>query len=390
MTRLFHYEAPRGKDLDGLVDPVDMPHAVRAIARPNAKSIHSLAADIMRSLGATRDLYTKAQGSYTLLNAASAWSLARGITDVFLGEVQDMDRNGILESLDFAQRIGANLHLISGYGQTVVHASTINELGGVTLRFTDLPGELRSPGRAPSPASTTSEEDDAVEIPDDDWISYRPAYRSLWPAHFVATADQVYLDAYQQARRSNARTEDDIARLIAGLWDQHGCSSVPATTAVRAVQAGLFRNGLNVRVSMGHLERFLHLKMVNPLKPEHYEALRSYADPWRAAATVLHAQHVPTQDILALGALDVEPDGTIPSSGLRLAAGAHPILAAQRWHQLISGDEDPPLIDRSIVATRAGIRRITQELNLPLVTKWSTPKSDRWQHRNGLKVTPIQ
>lgn len=258
MTGLFHYEALPGRDLAGLVDPVNMPLAVRAIARPNAKSIHSLAGDIMRSLGATRDLYSKAQGSYTLLNTASAWSLARGITDVYLGEVQDMDRNGILESLDFAQRIGASLHLISGYGQTAVHAQTIEELGGILRPFADLPSELRSPTPAAGPPSPQDEEV-AVEIPEDDWISYRPTYKSLWPADFVATADQVYLDCYRTARRSTAATEEDIAHLIARLWQRHGSAPLPATTAVRAVQAALFRNGHNVRVSLGHLERFLHL-----------------------------------------------------------------------------------------------------------------------------------
>jgi hypothetical protein len=388
VTALFHYEAPRGKDLDGLIDPVDLPLAIRAIARPNSKSVHSLAGDIMRSLGAARDLYSKAQGSYTLLNAASAWSLGRGITDVYLGEVQDMDRNGIHEGLDFAQRIGANLHLISGYGQAAVHGQTIEQLGGTTRRFADLPAELRHPTPAAPPGS---EYDDAeVEIPDDDWISYRPTYRSLWPSALVEAADQVYLDAYRTARRSTASAEDDIARLIACLRQRHGSALLPATTAVRAVQAGLFRNGINVRVSLGHLERFLHLRLVNPLKAEHYQSLSSYADPWRAAATVLHAHHVSTEDTLALRALDVEPDGTVPSLTTTIDSAARPILAAQRWLQLITGDVDPPLIDKDVNATRAGIRRITKELGLPLTTEWTALRSDRWQHNYGVRVTPIR
>lgn len=388
MTGLFHYEAPRGKDLAGLVDPINMPHAVRAIARPNAKSVHSLAADIMRSLGASRDLYSKAQGSHTLLNAASAWSLARGVTDVYLGEVQDMDRNGILESLDFAQRIGANLHLISGYAQTAAHAQTIEELGGAIWAFTDLPSELRSPARGAPPVEPDAE-DTAVEIPDDDWLSYRPTYQALWPPDVVADADRIYLDAYRTARHSSATTEEDIARLVARLWQRHGATPVPATTVIRAVQAALFRNGLLVRVSLGHLERFLRLNLVNPLKPEDYQALTSYADPWRAAATVLHAHHISTDDTLALRALDVQPDGTIPSLNTNIDPAARPILAAQRWFQLICGDENPPLINKNVNATRAGIRRISRELALPLVTKWSALRQDRWQHNYGIRVTPI-
>ncbi|SOC50407.1 hypothetical protein SAMN05660748_3155 [Blastococcus aggregatus] len=387
MTALLHYEAPQGKDLAGLVDPVALPRAVRAIARPNAKSIHSLAADIMRSLGATRDLYSKAQGSYTLLNTASAWSLAHGVTDVYLGEVQDMDRNGILESLDFSQRIGATLHLITGYGQVSVHAQTIEQLGGMTRRFTDLPAELRHP-TPPAPPGPEDDEAD-IEIPDDDWISYRSTYRSLWPTDLVATADRVYLDAYRTARRSTAATEEDIARLIALLWQRHGCTPLPAITAIRAAQAGLFRNGLNVRVSRGHLERFLRLRLVNPLTPEHYQALMTYADPWRAAAAVLHAHHVSTEDTLALRALDVEPDGTIPRLGTTIDHGARPILAAQRWLELITGDENPPLIDKNANATRAGIRKVTSELRLPLATNWQTLRSDRWQHNYGIRMAPI-
>ncbi|SEP14960.1 hypothetical protein [Trujillonella endophytica] len=388
MTGLFHYEAPRGKDLDGLVDAVNLPLAIRAIARPNSKSIHSLAADVLRSLGATRDLYSKAQGSNTLLNAASAWSLARGITDVYFGEVQDMDLNGIHESLDFAQRIGANLHLISGYGETAVHAPTIEQLGGRNRRFTDLPVELR----APAPAAAPSDEDgrDEIEIPDDDWISYRPTYRALWPTEVVATADRVYLDSYRTARHSGASTAEDIARLIAGLWQRHGSSPLPATTTVRAVQAGLFRNGLNVRVSLGHLERFLHLRLVNPLTAAHYQALSSYADPWRAAAAVLHAHHISTEDSLAIRALDVQPDGTIPSLTTAIDSGARPILAAQRWLRLIAADENPPLIDKDLNAARAGIRRVTRELALPITTNWAALRNDRWQHNYGVKVAPVQ
>jgi hypothetical protein len=389
MTGFFHYEAPRGEDLAGLVDPVDLPLAIRAVVRPNANSIGSLAADIMRSLGATRDLY-KAQGSHTRLDAASAWSLARGIADVYLGEVQDMRHDDILDSLDFAQRIGANLHLISGYGQTSVHAQTIEELGGITRPFADLPDQLRTPSLPASPELPGASTEHEIEIPGDDWISYRPTYLSGWPPDRIAVADRVYLDAYCTARRSTASSEQDIARLIADLWQRHGCTPLPATTAARAVQAALFRNGFNVRVSLSHLERFLRLQMVNPLKPPHYQALMSYSDPWRAAATVLHAHHVSTEDTIALRAVDVEPDGSIPSLGTPIDPAARPILAAQRWFQLITGDENPNLIDKEIETIRGGIRRVSKELSLPLVTKWGSLSLDRWQHNYGLKVTSIQ
>jgi hypothetical protein len=393
MTHLAYYEAPDGVVLDGLVDPIDLPRTIRVIARPNAKSIHSLAIDLGRSLGATRDTYTKAHGTYTLLSGATAWALARGVTDVYIGEIQDMDRGAILESLDFAQSLGAALHLIAAHGEMRVHAATLEALGGTHRRFSTLPEQIRTPS---GPGTDNGSEgavfgDDEPEPPDDEWVSFRAAYHQTFPPEVVSACDRVYLDAYAIARASSATTEEDVARLIADLWQRHGSTHLPATVAVRAVQAALFRNRLHVRVNLGHLERAVKLRLLNPLTDRHYAALASYADPWRAAATVLHAHHVSSEQSVRLRALDVQPDGSIPMLGITIEPAARVVIAAQRWRQLLTSDiEDPPLLPKTISALRAGIRRVTGELDLPLATTWrGTQKADRWQHNYGLKVTPI-
>lgn len=152
------------------------------------------------------------------------------------------------------------------------------------------------------------------------------------------------------------------------------------------MEAALFRNGLIVRLVMHHFTRHVQLNYVNLMTADHYRQLRGFMDPWRAAATVLHAHHVSTEDTLALKALDVTPDGDIPRLGLPLLPEARTLLAAQRWHQLITQDADPPLFKEKPHPLRAGIRAITHQLDLPLVPYWRTQTNDKGTGNIGIRI----
>ena len=391
MSHLCYYEAERGFELDGFVDPVDMSSAIRVVAPPNAKSSHALAGAICRSLGAVRDLYTIATGETVMLSSAAAWSLATGVTDVYIAAAEDLTRPAVFDCIDFAGRIGAHLHLVFSYGQVHAHAHTINEAGFRSRPFNDLPTPLRHPTLPPVtlPDADRGDQLNGVALPEDQWTTFRAAYRTALTPDLASYCDGIYLDAYRTTRDSDARTVDDVAALAGALWQRLGIGEVERTVTSRAMQAALFRNGLLVRLDMRPFTRHVQQNHVNLMTADDYQALRGFVNPWRAAATVLHAYHVSTEESLALKATDVTPTGDIPRLALNPPPEARVLLAAQRWHQLLTQDADPPLFKEKPVPLRRGIRAVIQELNLPLIAYWRTLSNDKGQGNTGIKVEEI-
>ncbi|HXH80406.1 hypothetical protein [Nocardioides sp.] len=389
MTTMCYYEAPRGFQLDGFVDPIDLPTAIRVIAPPNAKSVHALAGAICRALGAVLDTYTKRNGETLMLSSAAAWSLATGITDLYIAAAEDLTRPAIFDCIDFAGRICAHLHLVFSFGQVHVHAATMNEAGFQSRPFEDLPTSLRNPVPLSVVPTANTDAYEGIELPDDHWTTFRPAYRASLPPHIVDLCDRIYLDAYTTTRNSKAHTTEEISTLAGSIWQRLGIHEIERTVSARAMQAGLFRNGLLVRLDMHHFTRHVQLNYVNLMTGAHYRQLRGFVNPWRAAATVLHAQHVTTEDTLALRALDVTAEGDIPTLSLNIPAEAKVLLAAQRWHQLLAKDANPPLFNGNAHATRQGIRAVVHQLNLPLVPYWRTQKDDKGRGNIGIKVEGI-
>lgn len=384
---LSSYEAPRGFTLDGFIDPVDLPSVIRVVTPPNAKSSHALSGAICRSLGADRDLYTKTNGEAEMLSSAAAWSLAAGVTDMYVAAAEDLTRNGIYDCIDFAGRIGANLHLVFSYGQAHVHGGTLTEVGFEFKPFHTLPEPLMNPHQSPpTPEETASGPLAEVSLPADHWPSFRAAYHATLPEDLVEECDRIYLDAYATVRNSIAATVDEIAALAGRLWEQHGVNEAERTLTIRALQAAMFRNGRLVRIELNHFTRHVQQRYVNLMTPNHYTALRGFVKPWRAAATVLHAYHVSTEDILALKALHVTADGHIPSLNISPPAEARLLLAAQRWRQLITEDANPPLFTKSSHGLRQGIRAVVQELDLPLIPYWRTLTNDKGRGNIGITV----
>lgn len=388
MTPLRYYEAPRRFTLDGFIDPVELPSAIRVVAPPNAKSSHALAGAICRDLGAVRDLYTQAHGETVMLSSAVAWSLATGITDIYIAAAEDLTRAGVYDCIHLAGRIGATLHLVFSYGQVHTHLATLNEVGFRTVDFTEIPAPLRDPSTETRrvDAAALDQGSKPVVLPDDHWMTFRAAYRSSLPDDLAEHCDNIYLDAYETARASTARSVDEIAALAGDLWQRFGIGDTERIVSSRAMQAALFRNGLLVRLDMAPFTRHVQLNYVNAMTTQDYQRMRDFVNPSRAAATVLHAHHVSTEDSLALRALDVTPHGNIPLLGIDFVPEARTFLAAQRWHQLITQDANPPLFKEKSNPFRAGIRKMVQQLDLPVIPYWRSLKDDKGRTNIGIRV----
>jgi hypothetical protein len=388
MTNLIHYEALRGIALDGLTDPTPLPGTIRVMAHPNTKTIYPLTHDFLRAVGGNPDLQSNLAGSDGTMTSVAAWSLARSVSDIYLGEVQDLNRPAILECYDFAQSIGANLHLISSYGQTHIHADTLTALGVQHRPFADLPGQITKPRRQTVFAAPTPPPEEP-EAPETEWPLFRSTYQQLFDETTSRRCDTIYLACYHAARQNNARSPVDIATLIADLWTQHATTPLSETVVVKSVQAAMFRNGLNMKVSPGHLAKSIKSHFLNQLTAEHYQRLATYPDPWRPAATILHACHVDIATIRSLTVQDVNEDGTIRNLPQDIPEEAKVCLAAQRWYQLLDAETTAPFIPKSPIAVRSGIRKVVHELNLPLITSWHGRNNDRWEHHHGITLTEL-
>ncbi|MCL2612401.1 MAG: hypothetical protein FWD95_04120 [Nocardioidaceae bacterium] len=366
---VHYYSAPKGYEPDPFVDPVPMPTpSMRLITPPSYKTEHVLAAALCRALNLTRTEFTKALSLDRLYTHATAWALAHHIEDIYVAHSEDLTRDGVLLLLDYATTIGAQLHLVFAHAQAVTHTPLLLKFGAQHQDWNQLPDALRQPPPTTDTEAPKADPLDNIELPADHWPTFRAAYHDALNPDQVAILDHIYLDAYATARASKAHTRDTIETLGGHLWNQHGIHPVAQTVTNKALQAALFRNGYNIKLDLTHWTRRLHQHHVNVLTPSHYKALATYADPWRSAATVLHAHHLPTETLATLTCGDTNANGQLPQ--LQLIPEAAVIVAAQRWNRLTTGDPTTPLFDTDLITIRRGIRAVVAELNLPIQTYW--------------------
>ena len=220
-ARVTYYNAPRDFIPDSFVDPVQLPTpAIRLIAPPNAKSGHSIAAELCRSLGVTRDNFTKRTGTTHLYAAVQAWSLAHGIRDVYIAHTEDLAEAAVLDLIDLTGALGARLHLIYSHSQVYAHSDRLRALGVPVAPFTTLPDPLRKPPpTALAPVSDPPHPLHGLDLPDDQWPTFRASYLQLLAPGQGTFADKVYLYAYDTVRAaaSEASTAPAIEARREGL-----------------------------------------------------------------------------------------------------------------------------------------------------------------------------
>ena len=300
------YEANNGQPLDGLIDFVEMPRAVRLIARPHQKTMHPLWVDILKSLGVTRGVPVAGHGAGSPANLGAAWCLARGVNAVYIGEAQDLSAEAIADCIDFSDRIGASLHLVFGFGQVHAHSTMLKHRGATFTEFEDLAHLIRHPvvhidnDQPRSGAAARSDTEPQKYIPGDDWPTFRAAYRDVWTKDESEACDAIYVDTMRAVLGSKPDSPDGLAAVLGAVWHLHGCEGHRRLVAIRAAQAAMFLLGWNVRVKERWLERYVIDRHLNPLQAHHHRAMTSVAQPWRSSAAILHAHHVRIPDMLAL------------------------------------------------------------------------------------------
>lgn len=388
---IYWYEAPPGETLPGLVDPVPAPRTIRVITRPGMRRLYPLLGDVLKSLGADTEIPIKGKQTATPSTLAAAWAFVDQVDTIYLGEAQDLTPAGLDEVLDFTHRLGANVHLIFATGTLHQHAPVLQRRGGTFRQFSDLPFWVTQP-------PTIADLDETVEattvmpreVPGDDWVTFRSAYRAIFDPSETQACDRLYAAALRASRECDVASPDDVARLVARVWNDHRCHDHRRLVAVRAIQAGLFLQGWNVKAEMGHLTRYVTDRYFNPLGAGDYLRMARYADPWRTAATVLHAHHVPISVMRETPAREVGADGSFPGADVR-DPDARRILAAQRWTQLIGADApDPPFIAQSEHFVRAGIKKVASSLNLPMQPQWRRAGDKRYEQRVGISMETIR
>lgn len=392
---LNYYEAVRGFEPDGFIDPIALTHpAIRVITPPGAKSGHALAATMCRSLGLTRDNFTKRTSEKTLLDAAKAWALAKGVSHMYIAHSEDLTPAVLDQVIDFTTSIGAALHLVFARGQVYEHAHVLHRHGFTHHPFTDLPEAIRKPGKKAHrlTLAPTVPPIAGLDLPDDHWPTFRHAYLEALPPNDAETVDATYVAAYRTARASNATTPDEVEALAGRLWTAHGIDDNARLVATRALQAALFTNGWHVHIDLDTFTRRIRQHHVNLLTTAHYEAMASYPQPWKPAATLLHAEHITTPHMAALRVADVTRDGTIPTHGIHPAdPAARVLLAAARWHALTTSDDPNPLLlgITDHLKLQRGIRAVITDLELPVLAYWRNLTNDRGAARRGLRIEPL-
>ena len=144
-----------------------------------------------------------------------------------------------------------------------------------------------------------------------------------------------------------------------------------------------------MKTEQSKVTRYVTDRYFNPLGPNDYLRMARFADPWRAAATVLHAHHTPISAMLDTPARAIEPDGRFPGVDVP-DPGARRILAAQRWTQLVGHETaDPPFISQAEHSVRAGIKRVVATLTLPMQPQWRRAGDKRFEQRIGISMERI-
>lgn len=389
---LNYYEAPRAFEPDGFVDPITLPHpAIRVITPPGAKSGHALAATVCRSLGITRDNFTKRTSEKTLLDAATAWALAKGVTHMYIAHAEDLTPPVLDQTIGFTTNIGAALHLVFARGQVYEHATVLHRHGFTHHPFTDLPEALRKPAKKEHrlTIAPTIPPLAALDLPDDHWPTFRHAYLHSLPPSDSQAIDRIYVPAYRTALASGATTLDQVEALAGRLWTEHGINHNARLVVARAMQAALFRNGWHLHIDLDTFTRRVRQHHINLLTADHYQAMATYPQPWKPAATLLHAEHIDIATMSALRVNDVTRDGTIPTHDITPSnPAARTLLAAARWHAFTTADDtNPPLlVTTANNKLQRGIRQVITDLELPLSPYSRNLANDRGAARRGLRI----
>jgi hypothetical protein len=237
---------------------------------------------------------------------------------MYIAHAEDLTPPVLDQTIAFTTSIGAALHLVFARGQVYKHATVLHRHGFTHHPFTGLPEDLRKPTKkAPRlTVAPTISPLAGLALPNDHWPTFRHAYLDALPPSDSQAVDRIYIPAYRTALASDATTLDQVEALAGRLWTEHGIDDNARLVVTRAMQAALFRNGWHVHIDLDTFTRRVRQHHINLLTADHYNAMATYPQPWKPAATLLHAEHMDIAAMSALRVNDVTRDGSIPARGI--------------------------------------------------------------------------
>jgi hypothetical protein len=320
-------------------------------ARPGCRRISWVASDLLSALGADDGVRGAGRDGEGRLENVLAWSLARGISDVFIQNAWLLPYHVLTEMLETVPVARWTLWLVGDTGYT-------DRYRAVVAQF------CRTHG-APAPAPVTAEEFLATwehlldsgpapgllgsaaadapwptRLPSDDFTTFRAACRDLLPEAEFRTLDTYFQSAFATATDlAHDLPTGTIEReqALAG-WFHQQWRAVESwqqfLVLVRATQVALFRAGLHLRVD---LDRLVGTATTTPQQAlrssETWNRLLTYPEPCRGAACALAAEEVTVRQMRALTVAQVDVAGRsveVGGASVAVRADARVFLRAQR------------------------------------------------------------
>ncbi len=265
-----------------------------------------------------------------------------------------------------------------------------------TLSWSDLtwPWPARShpdPPEEPFPA-----------VPDADFVRFRAVARDTLSAESFLRVDRLY--SAELARglafaRDGSITKRSCRDALAALVAR--CRTLPEmTTALRALQAALFRKGWLLHADLRQLlNRWDGVVAPDPVA---WSALRAYRQPWRGAVCVLAGAGCSIEQMQALRMRDVVCDGSelsIEGERISIERAASVLLRAQRELRRTDGATDDdlflvrsdrPLGDRPIVQLLAAAARETGVVLISRQVSRRIAPSRSWIASDGFSLQELR
>jgi hypothetical protein len=380
---------------------------VVAAVPPEMRRGYELTWEILLGLGKRTDVTGAGRQESLNWEVLAAWVLAQRIEHIVLIDAQWLRRTMIEDVIGLAAVTATTLWLVAQHPLEDEYEAALSNWPTEPAEISDLKVLIE---RALNASPIVDARNEFPVVPSDNFVTFRSeAKRRLSPDSFNAV-DARYVAVYRSARTwcvESGQGIDEDTVLAVVRAELHDCACADEMlTALRAIQAALFRSGWLLSVDLIRLvvtaERAARAAIQSPAT---WVRLRAYREPFRGAACALAASELSLSAIGALSIGAVEADGSgvrVERSGevtvVRVPEGAAVYLRAQLLYRAIQGASDGELLfanDEGPMESRYladAIRCPIGEVGVPLYSQ-QVDRADlhpvRWGLRWGLSVQEL-
>ena len=265
-------------------------------------------------------------------------------------------------AIDLAQRVGADLVFSyeDGHGTTLHRSGLLDDadrFGWPCHPETEPPFTIAPVDRAPTDERSEPSPFPPV-IATVGFGLFRHWNRQLLTSREFTHLDELYCSAYEQTRAVADPDTEQIAALAHTLLNRP--TRPAAITALRAMQAALFRNGVLWRLPLSSLDAWRESPDSHTITDHEYRRLTKLHNPETAAIAVLAALQIPTNEMQ--NARLTGSTLTIPGKAAPVAVPDAAIFPLQVAAELTGG----PLVTGSQRQINLTVRYLTQQFGFPL------------------------